>query len=72
MCQKCFDNMKELFPDMPEEEYVDYLMNYTSFPFGSAEEIRGHLEHIKEVGLEQSEKEVWDEMEKLMRIKDEP
>jgi hypothetical protein len=43
MCLQCVEAVKEVFPDVPDEEYGDFLMGTTCFPFGDAEVVRMQL-----------------------------
>ena len=44
----------EYFPDIGDGLCDFILWNLTSFPFGDEKELREHLAHIKEVGIQQA------------------
>jgi hypothetical protein len=67
MCQKCVDALRDIFPDETDKARVEILVNYTSFPFGTPEMIRKQLEHLKEVGVEQVDREIDELLEKVAR-----
>jgi hypothetical protein len=60
MCQKCADLMKKYYPLL--DDYTDILMNYTSFPFGSPEQIEKEIIHLQEVGPEVVSREIDERM----------
>jgi hypothetical protein len=43
MCQKCLDVCQEVFPEIPDEEIGDFLINTTCYPFGMPEDIKVQL-----------------------------
>jgi hypothetical protein len=67
MCQKCVDAMKKYFPEIHEDQYGDILMNYTSFPFGDAEQIEAQVKHLLAVGREQVSLEIDAEMDAAVK-----
>lgn len=48
MCEICVNNIKEIYPELSEEDACDLLMSATSFPFGNPEDIRKRLLYLKE------------------------
>jgi hypothetical protein len=48
MCEKCLQAFKEVFPDKPEDEAFNVLVNFTSFPFGEPEQIRQQLIELRD------------------------
>ena len=56
MCKRCVENCRKHIPDIPEKEWYDYLMEFTCFPFGSAQMVEDQLvtlayhEYFKEEG----------------------
>lgn len=51
MCQLCVDAIKTHLPDLPEDEWFKYLIDFTCFPFGTGEEV---AEQIKDLVDEQN------------------
>lgn len=47
MCQKCVDLVKEYFPELPEDDYGDFLMGGTGYPFGWPENGEHQLQELK-------------------------
>lgn len=47
MCAKCVDVVKEVFPDVPDEEIGSFLMNCTAFPFVDPEVIDKQLRELR-------------------------
>ena len=43
MCQHCVDALQKNFPDLPEKDAVALLWEFTSFPFGSHEQVQQEL-----------------------------
>jgi hypothetical protein len=43
MCQQCADNMRKHLPEIPEDEWVDFLMEFTCYPFGSAQMVEEQI-----------------------------
>lgn len=43
MCQRCLDNCYKHLPDIREDWYFDFLMEYTCFPFGSAKMVEDQI-----------------------------
>lgn len=50
--------VSEYVPCADEEEAAHILWSFTAFPFGDVITIKAQLAHIKEVGLEQAEREM--------------
>jgi hypothetical protein len=46
MCRECANSARELFPELSEDEQSVLLWEFTSFPFGSPQEIRKQLASI--------------------------
>jgi hypothetical protein len=65
MCDKCWDAVVEIFPDKTDEEKLDILICYTSFPFGDVEQIKKQLQHLKDVGFEQVDREIDEELNSM-------
>lgn len=47
MCKRCLDAVKEIFPDVPDNEVGDFLFGCTCFPFGNPEHVRDQLVEMK-------------------------
>jgi hypothetical protein len=43
MCKVCLENCKKHLPDVPEERWFDFLMEFTCFPFGDAQMVEQQL-----------------------------
>jgi hypothetical protein len=43
MCKKCAEALQEIFPEVPKEEWNNFLMGCTCYPFGDHDQVRAHL-----------------------------
>lgn len=43
MCNRCFDEVRDIFPNVPEKEINDFLFGTTCFPFGDPQDIQLQL-----------------------------
>lgn len=46
MCRECAASARELFPELGERDRSELLWEFTSFPFGSHQEVREQLAAI--------------------------
>lgn len=47
MCVDCVKAVNTVFPEVPEEEIMDFLMNCTAFPFGDDSLVKSQLEELR-------------------------
>lgn len=47
MCNLCTEAVRKYFPDVPDEEYGNFLISVTSFPAGDGEEIYKQLRDLR-------------------------
>jgi hypothetical protein len=47
MCAECVKSVNDIFPEVPEEEVGNFLMNCTAFPFGDSAMIKKQLEDLR-------------------------
>jgi len=47
MCAGCLTAIKEVFPEIPENERGEFLMGATCFPFGDAEQVHEQLVDLR-------------------------
>jgi hypothetical protein len=48
MCEKCVEAVKKWYPELPEDQWDDLLMDATCFPFGSPEMVEKQLKELRE------------------------
>ena len=48
MCQLCVDAVRRYFPDVPDDDYGDFLMTATAFPCAGGEHVAKQLEEMAE------------------------
>ena len=47
MCKACSEAVTLNFPDVPEKDHGDFLVNFTCFPFGRADLVSHQLAELK-------------------------
>ena len=47
MCAECLNSVQEIFPDIPESEVGNFLMNCTAFPLAGPETIKKQLQELR-------------------------
>ncbi len=47
MCSDCVKAVEEVFPEVPDSGYGDFLMNTTSYPFGNPAVVKEQLLELK-------------------------
>jgi hypothetical protein len=43
MCKQCVVALNEVFPEVPKEEWCNFLMDCTCYPFGQPEDVKKQL-----------------------------
>lgn len=65
MCADCVKAVNDIFPEVPEKELGDFLMNCTAFPFGDRATVKKQLEELRAKTADY--KECYSIVEKEMR-----
>lgn len=47
MCKQCIEALAEVFPEIPKEEWSDFLTDCTCYPFGHPDDIKKQLVDLR-------------------------